>query len=160
MTKKEENFLAGYSYDEWERMEKQFEKDYANSSRYNQSFREMINDILEGENEKTFNLKTGLSENMFSRIRNKVDVGDPPKMNTLISICIGYDVDVLTAQSLLRCLGLSFNRHNRRDYAYSFLLTRCRGRDWDECNQILEKLGIEKKYWLGSQARKRRKKKI
>lgn len=41
-----------------------------------------------------------------------------------------------------------------RDYAYTFLLTRCRGKNIDECNAILEKLGIESKYWLGSFARK------
>ena len=58
-------------------------------------------------------------------------------------------------QALLYSLGLGFNRFSKRDYAYTFLLTRCRGKTIDECNQILEKLGIEQKYWLGSYAKRK-----
>lgn len=146
--------IAGYEYEEWQKLEKEFIKDYANSTKYNKSFRTLIREILEGETERSFSNKTELSENMFSRLKNQVDEKDPPQRNTLISVCVGYDLDLMMAQALLHSLGLGFNRFNKRDYAYSFLLTRCRGKDISECNEILKKLGVEERYYLGAHARK------
>lgn len=34
--------IAGYSFEEWEKLSKQFERDFANSAKYNKSFSEMI----------------------------------------------------------------------------------------------------------------------
>lgn len=147
-------YIAGYTFDEWEKLEKEFIRDFANSTKYNKSFREMIREILDGETDMSFSYKTGLSPNMLSRLRNRVDKNDPPQRSTLISVCIGYDLDLMMAQSLLYSLGLGFNRFSDRDYAYTFLLTRCRGKSIEECNEIIEKLGVSKKYWLGSYARK------
>lgn len=151
-----ENYIAGYSYDEWEKIAKQFERDFANSTKYNKSFTEMIGEVLEGETYKSFADKTKLCENQLYRLRKRVDEKDPPQRNTLISVCIAYDLDLMMTQALLHSLGLDFNRFNKRDYAYTFLLTRCRGKSIDECNEILKELGIEEKYWLGTYARKNR----
>lgn len=153
-----EEYIAGYTYDEWEKLQKEFEKDYANSTKYNKSFRTLIREVLEGETDMAFSYKTGLSPNMLSRLRNRVDEKDPPQRNTLISVCIGYNLDLLMTQSLLYSLGLGFNRNNKRDYAYSFLLTRCRGKSIEECNEILKGLGVEERYWLGQHARKKQNK--
>lgn len=146
--------IAGYKYEEWERLERQFHKDYENSTKYNKSFRKLITEILEGETDMSFCSRTGLSPNMLSRLRNQVDEKDPPQRSTLISVCVGYDLDLMMAQALLYSLGLGFNRFNKRDYAYSFLLTRCRGKDIDECNEILKNLGVEERHYLGVHARK------
>lgn len=154
-----ENYIAGYSYDEWEKIVKQFERDFANSTRYNKSFTEMIGEVLEDETYMSFAEKTKLCENQLYRLRKRVDEKDPPQRNTLISVCIAYDLDLMMTQALLHSLGLDFNRFNKRDYAYTFLLTRCRGKSIDECNEILKELGIEEKYWLGTYARKNRRKK-
>lgn len=151
-----ENYIAGYSYDEWEKIVKQFERDFANSTKYNKSFSEMIGEVLEGETYMSIAEKTKLSENQLYRLRKRVDEKDPPQRNTLISVCIAYDLDLMMTQALLHSLGLDFNRFNKRDYAYTFLLTRCRGKSIDECNEILKELGIEEKYWLGTYARKNR----
>ncbi len=150
-----EEYIAGYSYSEWEKVEKDFHRDFANSTKYNKSFGEMIGEVLEGESDMSFADKTELSANMLYRLRKQVDEKDPPQRNTLISVCIGYNLDLMMTQALLHSLGLDFNRFNKRDYAYSFLLTRCRGKSINECNEILERLGIEEKYWLGSHARKK-----
>ncbi len=148
--------IAGYSCDEWEKIKKQFEKDFANSTKYNKSYSEMIKEILKGETYKSFADKTQLNENQLYRQSKWVDEKDPPQRNTLMSICIAYDLDLMMTQALLHSLGLDFNRFNKRDYAYTFLLTRCRGKSIDECNEILKELGIEQKYWLGVYARKKR----
>lgn len=152
--------IAGYSFEEWEKISKQFERDFANSTKYNKSFSEMIGEVLEGETYMSFAEKTKLCENQIYRLRKRVDEKDPPQRNTLISVCIAYDLDLMMTQALLHSLGLDFNRFNKRDYAYTFLLTRCRGKSIDECNEILKELGIEKKYWLGSYARQQRAKKV
>lgn len=151
-----EDFIAGYSYDEWEKIVKQFERDYANSTKYNKSFTEMIGEILEGETYMSFGNKTKLNANQLYRLRKRVDEKDPLQRNTLMSVCVAYDLDLMMTQALLHSLGLDFNRFNKRDYAYTFLLTRCRGKSIDECNEILKELGIEEKYWLGTYARKNR----
>lgn len=154
VNRKEEEYIAGYSYDEWRKIERQFQDDYDNSTKYNKSFNELINEILQDETLMSFMSKTGLGQSMFYRLKNQVNENDPPYMYTLISFCVGYNLDLMMAQALLHSLGLDFNRHNKRDYAYSFLLTRCRGKSIDECNDILEKLGIPQKYWLGEHKKK------
>lgn len=146
--------VAGYDFKEWEKIEKQFQRDFENSTKYNKSFSELINEVLEGETEMSFCRKTELCPNMLSRLRKRVNEKNIPQKNTLISVSVGYDLDLMTTQSLLHSLGLGFNRYSKQEYAYSFLLTRCRGKDIIQCNEILENLGIEEKYRLGAMARK------
>lgn len=150
----ENEYIAGYEYKEWEKIENEFRKDYEKSTKYNKSFQTLIREILENETERSFADKTELSENMLYRLKNQVDEKDPPQRSTLISVCVGYNLDLMMAQALLYSLGLGFSRNNKRDYAYSFLLTRCRGKSISECNEILKKLDIEEKYYLGVHARK------
>lgn len=150
-----EEYLAGYTYEEWDKLEKEFLLDYEKSTMYNKSFAELISEVLKKESYMSFAQKTQLSENMLYRLKKQVDEKDPPQRNTLISVAVGYNLDLMMTQALLYSLGLGFNRFSKRDYAYTFLLTRCRGKTIDECNQILGKLGVEQKYWLGSYARKK-----
>ena len=42
MANSREEYIAGYSYDEWEKIKSQFENDYSNSTKYNKSYRELI----------------------------------------------------------------------------------------------------------------------
>ena len=146
-----------YTKKEWDKVQKQFYKDYELYNGKVQSFSELINKILENETETTFANKTELSPNMFSRIRNYVSKSDPPQRSTLMSICVGYEIDYPLAQRLFDSLGVGFSFQSKRDYAYIFLLTECRGKSVMECNEILEALGIEEKYRLGSYARRNNK---
>ena len=148
-------FIAGYDFKEWEKLEREFKRDFEISTKYNKSFRQLITEILDGETDMSFSIKTGLSPNMLYRLRSQVDEKDPPQRSTLISVCVGYDLDLMMAQALLYSLGLGINRFSERDYAYTFLLTRCRGKDIDECNEILKQLGIPEKHYLGVHARKK-----
>lgn len=149
------NNIGGYTKEEFQKIEKQFHKDYDMYNKHIKSFRELINEILEGETETTFVEKTELSYNMFCRIRKYVDKSDPPQRNTLMSIAIGYGLDYQLTAALLDSIGLSFILSNERDYAYQFLLTNCRGKSVQECNEILKHFGVEEKYWLGAHARKK-----
>lgn len=151
-----EDTIAGYSKEEWEKLEAEFQKDFEMSAKCNKPFRELISEILKGETYTKFAERTQLSPNMLYRLRTQVDVKDPTSRNTIISVCVAYKVDLMMTQALLSSLGVGFNRFIKRDYAYTFLLTRCRGKSIDECNEILKKMGIEEKYWLGLHARKRK----
>lgn len=150
-----ENYIAGYSYDEWRKLEREFLDDYEKSTKYNKSFSELISEVLANESYYNFSKKTGLSANMLYRLKKQVDEKDPPQRNTLITVAVVYNLDLMMTQALLYSLGLGFNRFSKRDYAYTFLLTRCRGKSIDQCNDILEKLGIEEKYRLGPHARRK-----
>lgn len=136
-------YLPGYTYDEWVKLEKEFFDDYEKSTKYNKSFSELISDVLEDETYMSFADKTELSANMLYRLKNQVDEKDPPQRSTLISVAVAYNLDLMMTQALLYSLGLGFNRFSKRDYAYTFLLTRCRGKSIAECNAILEELGIK-----------------
>lgn len=148
--------IAGYNFDDWEKIKHEFERDFGFFTKYNKSFQELIGDILKGESEKEFMIKTGLGVGMIYRLRNQVSEEDIPNRCTLISVCIGYNLDLMMAQALLHSLGLDFNCYNKRDYAYAFLLTRCRGKDIDECNEILKDLGLKEKDFLGYRPRKKK----
>lgn len=143
-----------YTPEEWKQIKGQFYTDFKRYNNHIKSFSTLINEILDGETEGTFVQKTGLSPNMFSRIRKYVGKKDQPQRNTLISIAVGYKLDFQITARLLESLGSGFTLSNERDYAYQFLLTNCRGKSVDECNEILECLGVEEKYWLGVHARK------
>lgn len=138
---------------EWEDIRTQFNNDFERYNKHIKSFDTIIAEILKDERQSEFVEKTHLSENMFYRIKHCVDKKDPPKRNTLMSIAVGYNLDLPLTEALLDSLGLSFILSNQRDYAYQFLLTRCRGKNIDECNEILKHLNIEEKYWLGAYAR-------
>lgn len=146
--------IADYSEKEWKEIKGQFEQDFANSLKYNKSFTEIISQILEGETYASFEEKTRLCPNQLDCLRKQVNAENPPWRKTLISVCVGYGLDLMMTQELLHSLGLELSSQNRSDYAYIFLLTRYRGKNIEKCNEILKGLGIEEKYWLGEYARK------
>lgn len=145
---KKNEYIAGYTYGEWQRLENEFLNDYEKSIVYNKSFSELISEVLDGESYTSFANKTHLSENMLYRLKKQVDEKDPPQRSALISVAVGYNLDLMMTQALLYSLGLGFNRFRKRDYAYTFLLTCCRGKTIDECNEILKELAIEKSIGL------------
>lgn len=68
----DKKYIAGYTDDEWRKLEKEFQRDYQLSTIYNKSFSELISDILKGETYMTFANKTHLSENMLYRLKKQV----------------------------------------------------------------------------------------
>lgn len=62
-----------YTAEEWKKVKGQFNTDFKRYNDHIKSFNTLINEILDGETEGTFAQKTGLSNNMFSRIRNYVN---------------------------------------------------------------------------------------
>lgn len=145
-----------YEKEEWLEIKSQFESDFSRYNKHIKSFNTLINEILKDTTQSEFVSRTELSPNMLHRITKTASRKDPPRRSTLMSIAVGYNLDIQLTEALLESLGLSFDMHNRRDYAYQLLLTRCRGVEIEDCNKILELLGIEEKDWLGAYAKNTR----
>lgn len=63
-------------------------------------------------------------------------------MNALISVCMGLNLDLSTAESLLKPAKYGFDYTNKVHCAYMFLLIHYQGLCIDDCSQILHSLGI------------------
>ena len=148
------NTPSCYTKDEWERIENQFYKDFRMYNKHIRPFQTLISEILKGETETSFANKTQLSPNMFYRIRTQANRKDPVKKSTLLSVAVGYNLDYQLTVALLESIGAKFILSTPRDYAYQFILINCRGKNIDECNEILKELGLEDNDLLGYHARK------
>lgn len=145
--------IAGYDFQEWEALKSDFENDKEKYRTHCKSFNELMCEVLNGDSVSEFCIKTGLGAHMFNRLKKYADAKDPVEKATIMSVAIGYHLDINLVLAILDSMGTGFNKFNDRDYAYTFILTRCRDKDIDECNEILKDLNIPKTYWLGSKSR-------
>ncbi len=136
-----------------------YEKDYSNSQKMIKPFIEIFAEIIGTDTYNEFLEKTGLGKDTFYNLKKWVNRDNPSSKVTIVSVCVGYNVGLQIARELLRSQGSSFNPHSKNDSAYMMLLTECRGKTVEECNEILEKVGIKKNCRLGVCARRPRKSK-
>lgn len=152
----EEKYLPN-DYDE-ERIKNDFEESYKILCETNQPFHIKMQRIFELKkiNASIFADRTNLRRNYFSKFKKE---GFIPKMSTFIAMCMGLNLDLPAAESLLASLSLGFEKTDRLDCAYMFLLTHYQGLCIEDCNTILRDLGInEPKYLLGTFGKDDRKK--
>lgn len=96
---------------------------------------------------------TGLNANVFRTNMHRSEcVVD---MGTVISMCIGFKLSPILTDRLLQSAGLAFRLDNPEHLAYLFLLEYCMDYSIEQCNKILEKLGIPKTKRLGSYGREK-----
>lgn len=81
-------------------------------------------------------------------------------MALVISMCIGFKLSPILTHRLLLSAGLEFRLSNPEHLAYAFLLEHCKDRSVNECNEILEYLGVPKTRQLGSYSKPREKTEI
>lgn len=94
---------------------------------------------------------TGLSKGIFHTNMWKEDcVVD---MSLVISLAIGFKLTPVLTERLLQSAGLAFRLDNPEHLAYMFLLEYCQDLSIQECNKILDALGIRKTRQLGSHSR-------
>lgn len=94
---------------------------------------------------------TGLNSEIF-----RVNMYKPNctiDMALIISICIGFKLSPILTQRLLLSAGMDFRLSNPEHLAYIFLLEHCNELDIEECNNILEYLGVPRTRQLGSHGR-------
>lgn len=98
-------------------------------------------------NTTIFQEKTLLSPNDYSRLK------DPKhnfKLPAYVAMAVGLNLSKSEFQEIIKKAGLCLVDGDEVHDAYSFLLTLMIDHDIDECNDFLEKLGIEK---LGTHSR-------
>lgn len=138
-----------------------FEKYYKLASNHNITFAEHMKRLLakpkdDGEipegscgikDKFDFEDKTKLSSHFYNDVQKS---GYIPSMKTLVSICIGLELDIGMANILLASLARSFKIDSRRDYAYQYILQYHSGLGIEVANTILRELGFDGDDLLGS----------
>ena len=128
------------TYDE-EVMKEEFEESYEILCSINKPLHEKMKEIFQKKNIRVrqFVDCTGLGRYYYYHF---LEEGYVPNMDALIAVCMGLNLDVPTAESLLASTKYSFDYMNRVHCAYMFLLTHYQGLCIDDCNRILCSLGI------------------
>lgn len=128
------------NYDE-EAVKEEFEESYDILCSINEPLHEKMRKIFErkGIDASGFVECTGLGRYYYYHFLEK---GYIPKMDALIAVCMGLNLDFPTAESLLAPTKFGFDYTNRVHCAYMFLLTHYQGLCIDDCNRILRSLGI------------------
>lgn len=98
-----------------------------------------------------FYSETDLNRNILSDIKKNKS---RPQLRTVITICIGLSLEPFEALDLIHLSGYHLTNTIYIDRIYSELITHYNDFGIIECNKRLKELGIEEKYYLGSQTRK------
>ena len=101
-----------------------------------------------GWNCDTFIEKTELDRNFHSVIQRGVERNYSKRI--IVTLAIAFQLDYSSAEMLLRSAGHCLSLNNSVDKAYFLILTDESCSDIVSCNDRLEKLRIDKKYWLGT----------
>lgn len=89
---------------------------------------------------------TGLNRNLFNHLD---EPGGTILKRFVVSIGVGFGLDVHSTEYILESGGMRFNVNDRLDKAYIHLLEEHKGKDIDTCNAILRDLGVAGKDMLG-----------
>lgn len=82
---------------------------------------------------------TGLSQTIFSKIKNKsYKDGEFPSLQSIIAICVGLNIPVDYSVELLNLCGYSLTA-SKRDRCYKYILTHYEMFDIDKANEFLVK---------------------
>jgi hypothetical protein len=95
---------------------------------------------------------TKLNPNIFRE--NMYKANCTVDMALVISMSIGFQLGPTLTDRLLKAAGLAYRLDNPEHIAYIFLLEYCSDLNIEQCNKILEELGIPKTRRLGSYGRR------
>lgn len=159
--KAEKEIIQKHEKEREQQIISRYKEDILNNQKMIKPFTEIITEIIGNDTCEEFMDKTGLSKDMYYNIQKQTAKNKPHKKSTIVSVCVGYDAGIQIAVELLQSQGSHFNPHSKIDSAYILLLTECRGKSVDECNELLETIEINKADRLGVCARQpyKRKKK-
>jgi transcriptional regulator with XRE-family HTH domain len=154
MTKKEKVYvrrkdILEYNNEDWDMVTKNFNEEYTLEGKLDIPFSKLMEKIFiekDVTSGKDFAEITGLDRTYYSRFRSE---GYKPAMKTLITVCMSLNIDVLKVLKLLDSIGAGFKKDNKTHYAYYYLVLKYQGEDIENCNIILERLGINEVDFLG-----------
>lgn len=135
-----------------EEQKQAFDKEFLETSDSQRSYEKILLNLMKKKDlsvQKASEL-TGLNEILFKNL-NKT--GGRIQKRFIISIAVGFKLDVHLTEYILESCGMTFCESNKVDKAYIYLLESCKDRDISECNAILRDLGIDGKDMLGELSR-------
>lgn len=128
----------------------EFEKQLSTSKTLYQKIMEIID--IKNMSMEDFYTNTELNRMILSDIKKNKS---RPQLRTVISICVGLQLKPLQASDLIKSAGYSLSDTLYIDCVYTDIITYYSEFGISVCNDRLKELGIEEKYYLGSQIRKR-----
>lgn len=126
----------------------EFERQYQLTANVQKTYSQIILEIMlkMGIGAKEAEELTGLNRNLFHHLD---ELGGSILKRFVISIGVGFELDVYSTEYILESCGMRFNVNDRLDRAYIHLLEEHKGKDIETCNAILRDLGVEGKDMLG-----------
>lgn len=126
----------------------EFERQYQLTANVQKIYAQIILEIMMemGIGAKEAEELTGLNRNLFHHLD---ELGGSILKRFVISIGVGFELDVHSTEYILESCGMRFNVNDRLDRAYIHLLEEYKGKDIETCNAILRDLGVEGKDMLG-----------
>ncbi|MDD4564404.1 MAG: hypothetical protein PHE79_02875 [Eubacteriales bacterium] len=136
----------------------EFERKYELTSDVQKTYGQIILGIMAkmGIDAKKAEELTGLNRTLFNNLEKPDGV---ILKRFIISISIGFGLDVHSTEYILESCGMRFNVNDRLDRAYIHLIEEHKGKDIETCNAILKELGVKGKDMLGELERGEYKKK-
>ncbi|MBA9085096.1 hypothetical protein FHR92_001558 [Fontibacillus solani] len=131
-----------------EKQKAEFEEKYQLTSDTQKTYGQVISGIMAKMkiDAKKAEELTGLNRNLFTHLD---EPGGSILKRFVISIGVGFGLDVHTTEYILESCGMRFNVNDRLDRAYIHLLEEHKEKDIEACNAILRDLGVDGKDMLG-----------
>lgn len=135
-----------------EEQKKQFDENYELTADAQKTCGQIILAIMDKKGISSFRATqlTGLNRSVFRKLK---DPAAYISMPLVISISIGFGLDVHLTEYILESNRMCFNTNHRLDKAYIHLIEEHKGKSIEDCNAILRDLGIEEKDFLGAHGR-------
>ena len=126
----------------------EFERKYELTSDAQSTYGQIVLRIMAkmGIDAKRAEELTGLNRNLFHNLEKPDGV---ILKRFVVSIGVGFGLDVHSTEYILESCGMRFNVNDRLDRAYILLLEEHKGKSIEDCNAILKELGIKGKDMLG-----------
>lgn len=125
-----------------------FERKYELTSDAQSTYGQIVLRIMSkmGIDAKKAEELTGLNRSLFHNLEKPDGV---ILKRFVVSIGVGFGLDVHSTEYMLESCGMRFNTNNRLDRAYILLLEEHKGKSIEDCNTILKELGVKGKDLLG-----------
>lgn len=124
-----------------EEQKAEFEREYQLTVDTQKTYGQIILGIMakKGIDAKKAEELTGLSRTLFNNLAKPEGV---ILKRFIISLSMGFGLDVHSTEYILESCGIRFNTNSRLDRAYIHLIEEHKGKDIGTCNTILKELGV------------------
>lgn len=152
----ESNFVPHYiNYDRevTEKEEEEFEDMYAIAENAQMTYGEIVLRLMDklGISVEEAMEKTRLPKTAFDNLREPKKTSIPKRY--VVSIAVGFGLNLHLAEYLLESAGMKFNTNDRTDCAYAYIIQKHAMESIEDCNAILQGLGVRGDKLLGELSR-------